>query len=324
MSENAKPVISISGEPIELNKLSREELRRIYADARLRNDFYSFSFKGVEMILVVPREGEPVVESALQLAKASNIISKALGNPCIFYFKNLDYNRRNRLVNKGVFFIAGQDYVYLPMLLFNQKASQPIKTTSFQPCAQYLLLRQIELGDIAECSISKLAEKIPFGYVTITRAIRQLEEMSLAESIVDSGTREKSIHFMKEGVELWKAIENIVASPIKKVLYSDAKPSVGLLAGISALSEYSSLNPDSQDTVALTKEEYSLIKDSIIQSHDSESSCRIEVWSYPAIRVNNGIVDPLSLYLTLKEDTDPRVEKELEIMINNLLYGKRS
>lgn len=44
---------------------------------------------------------------------------------------------------------------------------------------------------------------------------------------------------------------------------------------------------------------------------------RIEIWSYPPLSVN-GVVDELSLYLTLKDDEDPRVEKELENMMNKI------
>ena len=44
---------------------------------------------------------------------------------------------------------------------------------------------------------------------------------------------------------------------------------------------------------------------------------KIEVWEYPPIRLKK-VVDKLSLYMTLKNDSDARVENELEIMINEL------
>lgn len=45
----------------------------------------------------------------------------------------------------------------------------------------------------------------------------------------------------------------------------------------------------------------------------------IEVWKYLPLG-KDGYVDKLSLYLTLMEDLDPRVEKELEIMLNTIWF----
>lgn len=48
-----------------------------------------------------------------------------------------------------------------------------------------------------------------------------------------------------------------------------------------------------------------------------EGETKIEVWKYPPIAPNN-VVDKLSLFLTLRGDKDPRVEKELGLMISKL------
>ena len=52
--------------------------------------------------------------------------------------------------------------------------------------------------------------------------------------------------------------------------------------------------------------------------YNIEDIQRIEIWKYPPIPMEEEFVDKLSLYLTLKDDVDPRVEKELEIMINKM------
>jgi hypothetical protein len=47
----------------------------------------------------------------------------------------------------------------------------------------------------------------------------------------------------------------------------------------------------------------------------------VEVWKYPAVGLKDAhlqYVDKLSLALSLKDDTDPRVEGEVERMINEL------
>ena len=53
-----------------------------------------------------------------------------------------------------------------------------------------------------------------------------------------------------------------------------------------------------------------------VNRNDVEGSIIIEIWNYPPLRQD--YADPISLYLTLRDDRDPRTEKELEIMINKL------
>ena len=318
MTENKNINLVISGIPVELRRLSRNEMKSVYIGAQIRYDFYQFSFKTAEMVLLWPRSPKLVVTSALSLVKESEILSRSLEKPCVFYFDTLDYNRRIRLVEKNVFFIVGNEYAYLPMLMSYKKIKQPVDTSTLQPCAQYMILRQLESSDINNLTLSELEKILPFGYVTITRAVRQLHALKLIAVIADRDTKEKQIRFNLLGRELWQASEKHLASPIKKVLFSDVEPPLGLPAGIEALSHYSALNPDWQHTVAITKEQYTSVREALNTNPDKASPYRIEVWAYPPIPSGKNIVDKLSLYLSLKNDPDPRVEKELEIMINRL------
>jgi hypothetical protein len=51
--------------------------------------------------------------------------------------------------------------------------------------------------------------------------------------------------------------------------------------------------------------------------HDAEhATARIEVWSYPPERLgDHEMVDPLSLYLSLRNSQDERVQQQLEQLI---------
>ena len=48
-----------------------------------------------------------------------------------------------------------------------------------------------------------------------------------------------------------------------------------------------------------------------------DGAAKIEVWEYPPIG-SKKVVDKLSLYMTLKDDGDARVENEVEIMIGEI------
>ena len=86
-------------------------------------------------------------------------------------------------------------------------------------------------------------------------------------------------------------------------------------AGISALAEYTNLAPDSQKTVAVYDSDFKSLRFEGL--NDFDGFIEVQVWKYPPIVLGNGIVDKLSLYLSLEGNKDPRVEKEN----NNMFEG---
>ena len=89
------------------------------------------------------------------------------------------------------------------------------------------------------------------------------------------------------------------------------------LAGISALAEYSNLNDDTEQTYAL----YSRDFDKTLPTFEY-SGQKLELWRYdPRLLCGNGrSIDKLSLYLSLKEEHDPRVKGELSKMMEEFQW----
>ena len=96
---------------------------------------------------------------------------------------------------------------------------------------------------------------------------------------------------------------------------------------ISALSEYSNINPDHKEYYALWKNTYYEIKDSIefdIESGDEGEYC-LEVWKYKPETISQDftnygpMVDPISLYISMKDIQDERIQMALEQMISQFI-----
>ena len=110
-------------------------------------------------------------------------------------------------------------------------------------------------------------------------------------------------------------------NPISNVSYTDELTidHVWPIAGINALSHYSMLNPEQMQTYALTDAEAKQLQTSgAVDFNPIDGAYRLEKWLYPPI-AKDGYVDRLSLALTLKEDDDPRVEKEVKHIIKDAL-----
>jgi hypothetical protein len=93
-------------------------------------------------------------------------------------------------------------------------------------------------------------------------------------------------------------------------------------AGLTALAHYSMLATPSYTTCALSREDWKALRQRHkiidVPAQDPDAS-EIEVWRYPpALFAEHGIVDPFSLYLSLKADRDERTETALEEMIGKL------
>lgn len=316
-----KEEITIAGMKVGLRLLGKGELKGIPIDAALGYHFYEAQFRGYPFLLLEARSQRKL--SPLQYFRLAGHIQTIKGLPCVFLFQSLPTYERNRLIERGVYFVAGEKYVFLPFLLVNAREGKAVKTDKLLPAAQYLLLHHLQVRDLSGESLMTLEQILPYKYVTLSRAVRQSEAMGLLESHAGAA-REKILHFPLNKERLWDDAEPLMQNPVKVVHFADEKPDGGLLGGINALAHYSSLNPEDCPAYAISEEQFRrLRKEGRLQGlNPIEGNVKIEVWKYPPIPMGQQaglkVVDKLSLYLTLKDEQDPRVEKELEHLMQTI------
>ena len=90
-------------------------------------------------------------------------------------------------------------------------------------------------------------------------------------------------------------------------------------AGLSALAHYSMLAEPGNVTIALSREDWKSLrqKDTVKKAMaDEPGAVTVEVWGYPPLLfASDGCVDRLSLYLSLRDLKDERVEAALNRML---------
>ncbi len=172
-------------------------------------------------------------------------------------------------------------------------------------------------------TLSMLEEKVPYKYVTLSRAIRQLEAMSLIDVKLNyDGT--KVICFEDNKTLFWKKVKPLLQTPVKNRYYLYNKIDCGLVSGVNALSYYSNLNPEENICVALDNDTFKSLKfeNKFKGLNKYDGLMELEVWKYPplvcAYNLGHRFVDRLSLYLSLRNNKDPRIEKELDIMLEEM------
>ena len=313
-------VISILGIKTALIPMQRDKLRGINADLFLRFSFYRMEFNN-QLLCVIQTKNKQDSLTPLNYKRITKQIEILVGMPVVILLDSLTYYERERLINQSVYFIISDKYAFLPSLIVNVQArkenKRPAKLT---PAAQYLLLYHLlSEKPIDEYTIKDLEQIMPYNYVALARAVANLEDCMLCSTEIKDNTGIKHIRFDSNKRELWAKAQSYLSSPVKRVLFCDTIPEGDFsMSGVNALSHYSHLNSKQYETLAIWDK---LFKPSGNPFNEVEGLNKIEIWKYPTTMPflsNHDVVDKLSLYLSMKDDPDARIEKELEIMIEEM------
>jgi HD superfamily phosphohydrolase len=196
------------------------------------------------------------------------------------------------------------------------------------PSAQLILLYQIlhKEDNLSQYTFKELAEKFQYTQMGITKAIENLKRLAIVEVV---GTKEKNIVFQNELQDLWKNIEKYLINPVLKTVYVDEKPTLKMYgSNATALEEYSNMNPSKLEYFALEKTKFYELEKSnqLVNLNDESGNYALEVWKYNPELITKGItkknnVDPLSLYISLKEGfIDERTDMALDQIIEKYVW----
>lgn len=302
--------VTVAGISIPLREWSRDQLKGVPIIYSYSYRFYDFSFKGSQMILLESSQKQSTPSTCRMIADR---IEEQFGRPVVFFFDSLLYYQRKRLVEHEVFYISGERDAFLPMLM-----ASPIKkkraSTKLSAAAQYLLMVHLQIESVEHRPLQELAEALPYTYVSIAKAVQNLEELGLCRCERDSAGS-KSIVFILAGKDLWEKAKPFMSSPVKERYFCTGLPEGHFPAsGISALSMYSHLAPDPEQAIAVYNKEWKKEQFDNLNTFDGPNI--VEFWRYPVIGSTS--VDILSLYLSLENDPDPRVHKELEFVFESV------
>ena len=313
-------IISIIGIKAELIPMQRDKLRGINADIFLRFFFYTMEFNNQSLCVIQAKNGQQAL-TPLKYKQLTKQVEILIGMPVVVKLESLTYYERERLINQGVYFIISDKYAFLPSLIVNVQAKKKDKKPEkLTPVAQYMLLYYLMSGgEKEEYTIKYLEQIMPYNYVALARSVANLEDCKLCSTEIKDNTGIKHIQFGSDKRELWAKAQNYLSSPVKKVLFCDTIPEGNFsISGVNALSQYSHLNSEQYETWAILDK---LFNPSGVQFNELEGLYRIEIWKYPTtmpFSPNYNVVDKLSLYLSMKNEVDARIEKEFEIMIEEM------
>ncbi|MEZ7761978.1 MULTISPECIES: hypothetical protein [Bacteroidales] len=313
--------VVILGRPVQLQERNKAQMKGVTIGDSLAYKFYDGEYHGMSLLFAEPK-GKVAAPRSLSIT-ASNLTS-LFQRPTVFLLSACPAYERQRLIDKDVYFVVSDKYVHLPMLLANERIRKTKLAKSLTPVAQYLLLYHLQIGSLEGLAARDIEDKLPYSYASITLGITCLEDLALCQKVPD-GSKRKVIHFDKNGKNLWEQAQPLLINPVEERLFCDELLSEGHFptCGINALAHYTMLNPDPEKIIMMTVKQLRDFRTSgaLVRPNEYDGNIIIEAWKYPPVTSMDAEiewVDRLSLAISLREDSDPRVEGEVERLINDI------
>ena len=315
--------VAILGRPVQLQERSKSQMKGVTIGDSLTYKFYDGEFHGMPLLFAEPK-GKVAAPRSLSVT-ASNLTS-LFQRPTVFLLPACPAYERQRLIDKDVYFVVSDKYVHLPMLLANERIRKTKHAKALTPIAQYLLLYHLQIDSLEGLAARDIEDKIPYSYASITLGITSLEDLGLCQKVAD-GSKRKVIHFKKTGKDLWEQTQPLLINPVEERIFCDELLSEGHFptCGINALAHYTMLNPAPERIIMMTVKQLRDFRasGSLVRPNEYDGNIIIEAWKYPPV-TSKGMetewVDRLSLAISLRENTDPRVEGEVERVINEIAW----
>ena len=244
------------------------------------------------------------------------------GMPVVYVTGTLASYERKRLIEQKVPFLVPGNQLYLPDLgidlreYFRRPPAAP--DTALSPATQAMLITVLLRQPWrAEWQPAEVMSDLGYTAMTLSRAVKELTAAGIATLRTEG--RARWLHTERTAEQTWERAKPLLRSPIKRRFWARPtvkwKPPQVRLAGLSALARHSMLSEPQLPIYAVSPAQWKTATQAGIEAlpEPLPGACEWELWHYnPALIPNSETVDPLSLTLSLQDNTDERIQLALD------------
>lgn len=286
-------------------------------------DFFDVNICGMNFTAIVPNNGETF--SAEALSKQIEKYKQAFSQPTAFFFENTTAIQQKALIENRIPFLANPTIVFLPFLGIamqqRRKSSSEysVQKEKMSPQTQLLFLYMLYKVKDAYVSRTQAAQDCGLNVMAVSRSGKELASYGLIKQ--EEHGRSVLMTCALNGKDLIQKAMSYLISPVQKniiVKKTDLKANFPI-AGETALSSMTMLGSPKIETCANAKKEIS--PNIVDYTKDArwlapETLTNVQIWKYnPTQFTKDGCVDPLSLYLSMKDSKDERIQACLDEMM---------
>ena len=315
------------GQRLELAPVAPTNLPHFVTD---RYRMWQGSLNGRTLLLIAIRDMRPGQGATADYLKHRDLVHRTLDVDLVLLLLDHAPNAiRRQMMDRKIGFIAAGAQLYVPEAFLDLRERAPAFAIAhadrISPTTQFLLLAIMKRHILKDgrvldgCNLTELAEALHVSIMSISRTLDELEGIQLAKA--HHVGRQRRLHMLLGGRELWHAVQAQLSSPVRKVrvVSSSEGSTIGPLAGESALAYYTMLAPPRIETHAVLAASWKRLEE--MQSLGPATALdddRVEVqtWTYdPNILAESGVIDRLSLYLSVRGNPDERVAQAAEELL---------
>jgi len=312
----------VLGHAPDLSPISKDRLAALPLYLRSRYDFLDARLDQGKIVFALVSESD-AADSPSVHAGNLEVLERVLNKPVALVLPGIPSYQRNRLVHQRVPFVVPGSQLFLPMLMMDlresfQRAPRSSGDT-LSASTQALLIFYLLGNPVRDVTLNELADRLGYSAMTLSNASRQLEEFELAKS--ERQGRSVSVVFPRSRRRTWQKALKLMSSPVKRVVRANWQSSSnpGQKAGTSALAEMTMLDASSCAIWAVPAAEWRADSREIPES--DRGNIWLELWKYDPRRLSDGeLVDPLSLYLSLRGTGDERIHIALEQILEEFQW----
>lgn len=254
----------------------------------------------------------------------AQVRKKWLGEVIYVQQKVTAYNRK-RLIQHKIPFVVPLNQMYLPFLgidLREHFKSIRKAEASFSPSTQVVVLYYLSKNRQLRLTPKTLANELGYSIMTMTRALDELDGAGLGTIAMEG--RERVLYFDQDKKQVWNSALERLRSPVKKRVWVKdfSNKTIEVMAGFSAMAHYSNLAEPVNPVLAIGGKQWKNVKtndDVMILDVAEPNASELEIWSYsPELFEEKGVVDRFSLFLSMREENDERVQSALEGMMEQI------
>lgn len=293
-----------------------------------RPQIYEAIYNTIDFIIV--SMGEISGTRIKNLLKQRLIYENKYRKPVVFSFSAVTRYQREVLINNNLPFISLPNHIYMPFfgIALNNTFVAPDRrgvSDSFSPAAQLLFILLAYSSSSRKYSKGEAANILKLTNTSITRASNVLKSVGLLEEYTYQNYKyirktDSGLSYIKKGIPY-------LINPIQKEIYVKRKPEMNKYpyAGEYALSSVSMLNQPDEITRAISSKLYKLLTPEEVDPEmiQTERCVKLQIWKYDPLIFSDkdNIVDRISLYCTLIDDNDERIENETEGLLDNIKWA---
>lgn len=284
-------------------------------------------------------------QGVVAMQKHIKRIQELTDQEIVLYFKDITRYRRKSLIDNRVPFIIEDGQVFLPFLGMDLKSDlkdhesainsldthrvfrqirylheKEEKATVFSATTQRAFLNFLYNQDL-EVNTTEFAKKTGVTKMTASRALNDLYHAKLITYEIGGKTGRSKVYRRIQDPYYFEKGMDFLKTPVRDVIYVRNIPDGALVAGLEALAQLSMINPPDHMVRAISRQQVDKVNLEIVTNRDiikDEKLIELQIWAYdPRPFTHNKYVDLLSLYVSLKEENDERVEQALKLVLRD-------